>query len=241
MMVILLVVLSAAWSVSASEFYEFKLAMSKDKKLCPAITKVLSEEYSRIGIEYAPEHEWFQAIQWQSLVSLGEQFKEDRLFRDEPCRIYRWAKFDLNNDDKSDIIVKWSGCLGGIASDTLYIFSGTETAAEIHKALIDPFTPSDVLMGKIDYTGDTYYLRQLSPYKRKRGSMELHSVAGQFFLHPFVFENATFLNIHGVCCDDSGKAWHVVAKYKQVEKGQRELDDVCYIERLSRKSGKGRK
>ena len=42
---VVLVALSASMAGAAPENYDFKLKMSQDKDLCPAITKVLSSEY----------------------------------------------------------------------------------------------------------------------------------------------------------------------------------------------------
>lgn len=91
-----LVVFPASVSSAAPEKYDFKLKMSQDKQLCPAITKVLSATYS---FDVPPSHDWFTAIQWQELGTLGEQFRDEPLLINQPCFGDRWAKFDIDNED----------------------------------------------------------------------------------------------------------------------------------------------
>jgi hypothetical protein len=61
---LMLGLLSVLWGGAITEgkgphhFY-FKLKMSEDKKLCPAITDVLAEEYNEHWIQDSPRQEWF--------------------------------------------------------------------------------------------------------------------------------------------------------------------------------------
>lgn len=240
-----LVAFPASFSSAAPEKYDFKLKMSQDKELCPAITKVLSAEYKRFAIVVPPSHDWFTAIQWQALDTLGEQFRNEPQFMDTSCHIDRWATFDIDNDGQPEVVIKRSGCLGGILSDDLLIFRGDEAREHIYQTLMDPFAPSDSvqgkinrerLIGKIDLTGESYALKKLPPFKNKRryGREELHAIGGQVFIHPFLFGGYTYLNLHSPCCDDDRSAWHVIAQYRPGEKTPQGLEDLCYIRRLER-------
>jgi len=218
--------------------FSFKLKMSEDKKLCPAITQVVSDEYNDHWIQDPPRHEWF--VQWESVRSLGEQFRDDPEFNDDHCSLYRWAQFDIDNDGQVELVIKWSACLGGIRSDTLYIFRSEEPRAGIYETVRNPFAPSDSpqgkinrerLLGQLSYTGQWYELKKLPLFKGKRGGMQLHGMGGVVWIHPFVYGGKTYLNLHDLCCDEGGSAWHVIARYRRDETNSTQLEDVCYIER----------
>lgn len=237
-----LVVFSASTSSAAPEKYDFKLKMSQDKQLCPAITEVLSSEYTRHAIDAAPSHNWF--IQWQTFDTLSDQLWEEPWFHDSSCQKYRWATFDIDNDGQSEIVIKISGCLGGKLTDDLLIFSGDEAKEHIYQTLMDLFAPSPSdsvqgkinrerqrLIGKISLSGEMYELRKLPSFKDKRGRNELdmyHAIGGQVRIYPFVFDAHTYLNMHG----NYGSTWHVIARYGPGEKTPLGLEDICYIRRL---------
>lgn len=236
-----LMVFPASFASAGPQNYDFKLKMSQDKQLCPAIAKVLSAEYTRNAIDAPPSHNWF--IQWQTLDTLGEQLWEEPRFKDSSCRKYRWATFDVDNDGQPEIVVKNSWCLGGQLSDDLLIFRGDEAKEHIYQTLMELFAPSDSvqgrinrerLIGKISLTGETYELKRLPSYKNKRryGREELHLIGGHGYIHPFLFGGNTYLNLHSPCCDDDRTAWHVIARYRSGEKTPRGLEDLCYIQRL---------
>lgn len=217
---------------AAVESYDFKLRMSEDEKLCLAITEVLAKEYSNAFVQLPPRHEWF--IRWNVLDSLGEQFRDEPRFIDDGCSLYRWAQFDIDNDGRVEIVIKWSACLGGVRSDTLYVFHGEEARDRIYQAIMNPFALSDSpqreksrarLLGKISYTGEIYELKKLPPFKNKHGHEEFPSIGGKVFVHPFLFEGQTYLNLYGL------SGMHVIARYRQTEKISEQLDDVCYVDR----------
>jgi hypothetical protein len=131
--------LPVSFSGAAFADYDFTVKMSEDKKLCPAITAVLSEEYNRFALHVPPSHDWFTAIQWQALSTLGEQFRDEPLLINQPCFGDRWANFDIDNDGQPEIVIKRRCNLGGIPSDGLLIFRGDETREHIYQALIDPY------------------------------------------------------------------------------------------------------
>lgn len=235
---IALVSLPVCATSAALERYDFKLRMSEDKKLCSAITEVLSEEYLNGLVQLPPHHEWF--IRWNVLDSLGEQFRDEPRLIDDGCSLYRWARFDIDNDGRAELVVKWSSCLGGIRSDTLYIFRNEESPAGIYETIMNKFPPSDSpqakanqkrLLGQISYTGEWYELKKLPLFKGKRGGMQLHGIGGVVWIHPFVFGGKTYLNLHDLCCDEGGSAWHVIARYRREEKKSVQLEEMCYVER----------
>lgn len=217
---------------AAPEQFKFILKWGQDKKLCPEITQVLSDEYNDHWIQDPPLHEWF--VHWDSIRSLGEQFKEEPRFSGDHCSLYQWAEFDIDNDGHLELVVKWSACLGGIRSDTLYIFRGEEPRAGIYETLMNRYPPSDSpeakanqerLLGQLSYTGQRYELQKLPPFKNRFGRMELHGIAGKVWIHPFLFGGQTYLNLHGL------SGMHVIARYHRSEKSTAQLEDVCYVDR----------
>jgi hypothetical protein len=217
---------------AAPEHFNFTLKMSEDKKLCPAITEVLAAEYNDHWIQDSPRHEWF--IKWEPLRSFDEQFRNEPRFSDDYCSIYRWAQFDIDNDGQAELVVKWSSCLGGIRSDTLYIFRSEEPSAGIYETIMNKFPPSDSpqakanqerLLGQISYTGQWYELKKLPPFKDDRGRSQLHGIGGKVWIHPFMFDGQTYLNLHGL------SGMHVIARYRRDETKSTQLEDVCYVNR----------
>lgn len=154
-------------------------------------------------------------MKWKPIRSLGEQFKDESIFRETDCHILRWAKFDIDNDGQSESVVKRSGCLGGILSDRLYIFQSEDPRKDIYQTFMKPMTNS--LVGMIDYTGDTYELKELLPFNWKPGRQRLHHVSGIVFVHPFTFNGVTYLDLHGLCCNEDQSAWHIIARYKEAK------------------------
>jgi hypothetical protein len=220
--------LSLLWGVAITEgkgphhFY-FKLKMSEDKTLCPAITEVLAEEYSEHWIQDPPRHEWF--IQWEPVRSLGEQFQDASVFHETDCHLLRWAQFDIDNDGRTEIVIKLSGCLGGIRSDTLSIFRSDAPRSGIYDKLVNPSKINqEGLLGELSYTGEWYELKKLPPFKDKRGRSQLHGIGGKVWIHPFLFDGQTYLNLHGL------SGMHVIARYRRGE-NKFSLEDVCYIDR----------
>jgi len=212
------------------DHFYFTLKMSEDKRLCPAITEVLADEYTEHWIQDPPRHEWF--VQWESLRSLGEQFWDEPRFNDDHCSLYRWAQFDIDNDGQVELVVKWSACQGGIRSDMLYIFRGDAPRSRIYDKMMDKTKrDQEGLLGELSYTGQWYELKKLPLFKGKRGGMQLHGMGGVVWIHPFMFGGQTYLNLHDLCCDEGGSAWHVIARYRRDEAKSTQLEEVCYIER----------
>ena len=47
--------------------------------------------------------------------------------------------------------------------------------------------------------------------------------------------------MHDPCCNEDGSAWHLIARYRGMEKSLPQFEDVRYIRRQERKSQRGRK
>lgn len=206
------------------DHFYFTLKMSEDKTLCPAITEVLAAEYNDHWIQDPPRHEWF--IQWEPVRSLGEQFQDASVFHETDCHVLRWAQFDIDNDGRSEIVIKLSGCLGGIRSDTLSIFQSDAPRSGIYDKLVNSSKIDQAgLLGELSYTGEWYELKKLPPFKDDHGRSQLHGIGGKVWIHPFMFAGQTYLNLHGL------SGMHVIARYKRSEKLVEQLEDVCYVDR----------
>jgi hypothetical protein len=86
-----------------------------------------------------------------------------------------------------------------------------------------------------------YELRKLPPFKDKRGRTQLHTIGGQAFINPFILSNNIYISMHDPCCNEDGSAWHLIARYRGMEKSLPQFEDVRYIRRQERKSQRGRK
>lgn len=215
---------SVATEAVAPEQFKFILKWSQDKKLCPAITQVLSDEYNDHWIQDPPVHEWF--VKWEPVRSLGEQFQDVSVFHETDCHVLRWAQFDIDNDGKSEIVIKLSGCLRGILSDTLSIFRNDAPRSGIYDKLVNPsHINQEGLLEDLSYTGEWYELKKLPQFKDKSGRMQSHGIGGKVWIHPFMFGGQTYLNLHGL------SGMHVIARYKPSEKRSPLLEDICYVDR----------
>jgi hypothetical protein len=121
--------------------------------------------------------------------SLGEQFRDEPRFSDDHCSLYRWAQFNIDNDGRSELVIKWSACLGGIRSDVLYMFRGDAPRSSVYDKMMDK-TKRDQkgFLGELSYTGGWYELKKLPPFKDKRGRSQLHGIGGKVWIHPFLFD-----------------------------------------------------
>lgn len=232
---VLVFLLVAATAVSGlAEQYE--VLLSKDEPLC---TTVLEEINRNIGeyreIRYA-EHQKTPAVYWRPMFELPS------LLEDTNCEKFLWAKADINNDGKLDLVVKYSSCFRELLTDDLYFFDKN------YKGLESIHSRQDLLAaywkaGRGEFGGNGYSLVALPS---AHDEDEDRSIDGSIVVNPFRYHDATYVHIDSVWLNSKNAYLHVVAKYSRERlpspdkrargtdrhsPGQhiKGLEDICYF------------
>jgi uncharacterized protein len=175
------------------------LLMSKDEKLCNTMLVLYNGDMKTYESIRYDEHEMYTEINWQN---------------DDELEL-KHAFFDINNDGKNELIIKFVGRLRGYDIDHLLIYSADSNvlsklkpgAGGLH-GLFD--TPNQLFS-----IGNQIYLLKDLPK-----SPEVAWVGGRFVLNPFLWEGTSYISM-----TDLTPRWIVIAKYKQSE----EMQDICYF------------
>jgi hypothetical protein len=183
----------------------YELAMSKNQELCETVLNLYNEDMDSSGKIQYDMHEIFKAIRWQPF-DLNE-----KKYPTYGCRYVKQAQFDMNNDGKDDLVVKYSGCFRDNLTDSLFIFPSDSDILLHLRPGQGGLAPLFHTSNKVDR--NIYALTQL-----KDGNRPL--IGGIFVLHPFIWESTSYLSM-----TDLRQEWIVIAKYKQAE----ELQDICYF------------
>ena len=203
--IVAFLVLTAGAAWAGKEAY--KLVMSKDKELCTGMLKLFNEDMKQYKEIRYDKHDTF--VRWEP-VELGGNAPLAK-----SCSIFQKSKFDINNDGKEDLVVKWSACLRDQLTDSLYIHPADSDAFsnvtwQEHKALFNT-------QEKVELAEGRYYLKELP--KGKKGELTPR-IAGVLVLQPFMNGKTAYISM-----TDLHQDWIVIGKYKKADT----LEDVCYF------------
>jgi uncharacterized protein YecT (DUF1311 family) len=175
----------------------YKLVMSKDTKLCESMMALYNGDMREVGRIRYRDHETFKKIEWKA---------------DSKTPDLLYAIFDINNDDKRELVLRTTSGFHGIDTDSYYIFpensdifSKLKPGAGGMRAMFD--TP-DKFSGS-----NGYDLRDLH-------SPETASLSPYVVLNPFVHDGKTYISMI-----DVRPQWIVIAEYLEAGK----LRDICYF------------
>jgi hypothetical protein len=228
--VAMLIGAGVAWSGATA----YEMVMSKDEKLCPTVLTALNKDLAELGeIRYAT-HQATPVIHWHSMKELVSPLESTE------CEQFRWAKFDINNDGKDALVVKYSVCLDEKLTDELYMFDAgygglkdVRDRPEFFKA----YRKSGIGSLKL---GD-YWLTELPTSHEGFGDERIKT---ELVLTPFRFNGATYLHIDPMMPNEFNVYLHIVTKYTRedlpppekrradpIPHGQspKGLQDVCYF------------
>jgi hypothetical protein len=214
---------------------QYEMVLSKDDKLCPSVLSALNQDMAKHGeIRYAG-HRAAPVIPWYRMAELGSSLE------DSECEQFRWAKFDINNDGKVDLVVKYSSCLEEKLEDELYFFDAgyqglksVRTSQEFFK------THGKSGIGFLKFAGG-YTLTDLPASHPYFGDERIRT---ELVLTPFRFKGSTYLHIDPMFPNEFTVLLHVVAKYTREAlpptdkrradpilpgKHPKGLQDVCYF------------
>ena len=207
--VFLLATTGVAWAGKEA----YKLAMSKDKELCETMLALLNTDMRRFHEIRYEEHEMFKRVVWQEIDIREQTYR---------CEFLRYGRFDINNDGKEDLIIKWSACLRSNLSDSFYVFpSDSDVLAKLESEPKRRGFLLDIL-NKFSMTGDVYPLAEL-PLDQTEGLAQ--AIGGVFVIQPFIWNKRTYISM-----TDLHQEWIVINQYQ----GEGRFKDLCYFHGKSR-------
>lgn len=196
----------------------YKLAMSKNDKLCRHMLQLFNDDLKKYGHEKYDEHEEFRKIPWQEA-----RFSVERQDRTDYMPV-QGALFDFNNDGVVDFVVKWVGSLGGRQADSLHML-GSEAAKRADELVNKELFASK---NKINLSGSFYSLQP--PYK---------VIGGVRILDPFIYDGVAYLYMRSLFdarLAIGEREYAVIARYHGGTFYDRDvsgkMDDVCYFEHV---------
>lgn len=205
---------------------EYVLVMSKEDNVCQHMLKIYNEDLKKYGGIKYDEHEEFKAIKWEKkrYFTTYPDGKKDYSIMD--YRSVVMSRFDINNDGKEEIVVKFVGEWKGSPADSLYFFK-----KEYSDYFKDEFDVKDLYLkaigkvGTMVFEGNSYALKELPKiFIGIIGDKEAYnhySLGGHFYVDPFVFKEAYYINMR----DDSSEIkFLVILKYTK----DNQLKDTCY-------------
>jgi hypothetical protein len=236
-MIVLLLLSSVAWADQyTSDPYTFEMVMSKDEVLCPAVMAQLNRDLDQFKeIRYA-SHKALPAVKWKRMNELNSNFNEDK-----PFSKWQWAKFDINNDHRIDLVVRQSSNDEAGPNDVYFIFDGSYQGLK-HVRSFQQFMDAyrKVSTGFVHTTAG-YILRELPP---PNPAVEYEEIERLYAITPFVYKGVTYLHIDQAQPGTDNAVFHVVTKFTRPAvlpgkgdqseeitfgRNQRELEDICYF------------
>ena len=203
----------------------YMLVMSLDSTLCHSMLDLYNSDMAASGQINYDDHEMFSAIDWEPI---------------DPD--YEKAVFDINNDEKDETVIKFSGHVLATNLDSLQIYlPDQQIFAKANNGgrgrLLD--TPNSLFEGppSIYYLKEVpeqlkktileYKLNHLPKYLRNvnlrdlRKDFEQPYIAGGFVVQPFKWNTIYYVSITSY----NDPEWIVIAKYKEAK----DVKDICYF------------
>ena len=215
----------AAWADGDTGY---KIVMSKDQHLCTRVREVLNEDLINYGLGYDPRKfaaPIFSAISWTPIKGLDEGFDYGGAM----------VRIDINNDGMSDVVVRLETSMGkDVSVHMLFIFKNDQypelakKRRELEDNAVGLVVP-DLQKG--------YEFRKL-PQKTFRGVPGLEGrkyyegLSAYVFIHPFQFQNKTYVLLTQSPDSPAVPNWALVANYKQGKVREADpalMEDLCYL------------
>ncbi|NOS80098.1 MAG: hypothetical protein HOP32_00775 [Nitrospira sp.] len=215
-----------------SQGVEYTLLMSREDKVCKHMLTLFNQDLAKFGTEKYNEHEEFRSIGWKKETIT--RMEGDR----EVTDFVETAHFDIDNDEKIDLVFRLTGPMGGYDRDTLYIFPSRRPSEKRWTLMEIAHSP-----GRISHDG--YFLLSQSGAEKNKKMGTIPSMASISRLEPFVLEGTVYVGMRPLYELASGtdpvvefSKVFVITKYREgkygggpdpneKETGKRE--DVCYL------------
>jgi len=225
--------------------YEYKLLMSKDDQACTYMLTLYNDDLQKYGKIYYSGHPEFTRIQWKyggyilRNTESGMEFSIGGQF----------AKFDVNNDGKDELVFKKEVSYRNLFGDEIFVFD--DTTLDFTHGL--EFTVHEMRNFKGikyniqgHYTIDTTLIdrKNLTEYHTEKNDITL------FMVNPFLLNGVYYVSMDEVYGDiitmgriiekwkNEWPIWHTIAKYKDEHDFLSEyfstskIEHVCYFEKV---------
>jgi hypothetical protein len=224
--------------------YEYKILMSKDARVCTYMLTLYNNDLQKYGKIHYSIHPEFTAIPWKHgkytlhNTESGMKFSIGGEF----------AKFDINNDGKEELIFKKEVPYRNLYGEELFVFD--DITLDFSNNI--EFTANEVRRFKgIRYRVQGYYKIDTSLIEQKKLTkyhIEKNDIT-LFILNPFFLDGMYYIGIDDVYGDiitmgdiivkwqNEWPKWHVIAKYKDEHDVLSEyfmtskIEHVCYFEK----------
>lgn len=205
---------------------EYVLVMSKEDNVCQHMLKLYNEDLRKYGEVRYDEHEEFKAIKWEEKKYYTTYPDGKKHYMDNGSVLM--SRFDINNDGKEEIVLKFTQFFKREFADNLYFFK-----SEYSHFFKDEFDVNGLhlkaigKMGTMAFMGNTYALKGLPQISEIVGGKEVklfYVMGGWFYVNPFVFKEASYIDMRDDDPPDS-KKFLVILKYTK----DNQLKDICYF------------
>jgi hypothetical protein len=206
---------------------EYILIMSKEKSVCQNMLLLYNDDLKKYGeIQYA-EHEEYMSIKW-------EQRKAFSFYNGikDPTDVMM-SIFDINNDGKEEIVIKWTGSLGGYPTDSIHIFSKDDMELFVSEFNFNVIRRQIGNIG-IDepFKNNSYDLTEMPPIQiivlGKKNEIK-YAMGRLFSFHPFKFKGKYYIEMRDDYDNPGGTKFLVIFQYLD----NRKLKDVCYYLKMT--------
>lgn len=208
----------------ASAAPNYKLLMSKNDDLCKIVLNYYNNQQS-IKISQIQWQEWQSVEPWNDA---------------DYCMTVKQARFDIDNDGKDELVIKYTGCINEVPGDSLEIFpSDSDVLSKLKYGIgADGLAPLFLTPNVIE---GTYRLTELpKPLEKKYVAqarkvfypaftkeevrkMDLRPITSIFLrIDSFKWQNENY-----IVMDDSRGEFTVVGKYQQLK----QMQDICYFQK----------
>lgn len=199
---------------------EYILIMSKENRVCQEMLLLYNEDLSKYrDIQYGKHEEY---VRWEKRIAYidykGVKEKEYMLM----------SIFDINNDGKDEVIIKWTGSLRGYSVDSLHIFAKKDLELFANEFNVNILRRQIGNIG-IDepFKNHLYYLTempsQLVSVMGKKNEMN-YTVGPLLSLNPFKFNGKYYIEMRDDTDNPKGTKFLIVFQYVDSKK----LKDICY-------------
>jgi hypothetical protein len=224
--------------------YEYKLLMSKDDRVCTSMLTLYNGDLQKYGKIHYYSHPEFTRIQWKYGKYILHNTESGMKFSVGG----EFAKFDINNDGKDELVFKKEVPYRNLFGDELFVFD--DTTLDFINGI--EYTVHEVRNFKgIRYRIQGYYTidttlidkKNLNKYYIEKSYINL------FIINPFFLNGVYYISMDEVYGDviTMGKIieklknerpkWHIIAKYKDEHDFLSEyfstskIEHICYFEK----------
>ncbi len=209
------------WGVSLSvNAKDLTLFLGTDLPLCQHMFELYKKDFKEHGRITFNEHKEFNSVGWEFINSKKVNMKYGE---SHSCAYFEKAEFDINNDNRSEYVIRNSACMSDVISNTI-------TAYDLHE--VRSASKQD-LSGvtakyKLKLWGGMYYLKRLLKIKLRgqfEGKEVYPSIAGTVLIEPFMYKDKTYISILGTPDSHIKNEWVTVS---ELTKGY-SMQDICYF------------